>query len=410
MDFKEILSIALAAIRANKLRSVLTLLGIVVGVFSIIGVMTAVGVLQNSIESGLSMLGANTFQIEKFPRMHSGNRRDWAKIRNRKDISFEQASHVESKMTLAEHIGIEAAEQGKVVMAAGGEKTNPNVTFYGETPEGFPTNNWTIKDGRSLTMDDVAHSRSVIVLGANVVEKIFPRGGAVGSMVKVDGHRYTVIGTTESRGQSMGGNQDNFTVIPLTLFLEQYGKERSLNIMVKAKNQEAYSDAVEEARHILRTARKVEPGAEDDFSIFSNDSLIEQFNNFTYYVKLGIGFISFISLLAAGVGIMNIMLVSVTERTREIGIRKAIGARKRAILMQFISEAIVLCQIGGIIGIALGVLGGNLTALMFEFPAIIPIDWVLIGFALCTAIGVIFGVYPAWKASNLDPIDALRYE
>ena len=410
MDFREVLSIALVAIRANKLRSTLTLLGIIVGVFSIIGVMTAVGVLQNSIEGGLSVLGAHTFQMEKFPRMVNMSRKEWARIRNRPHISYEQALQVEEKMTLAEYIGIEAFEQGKIVAAPDGEKTNPVVTFYGETPQGFPTNNWTIKDGRSITNDDVHHSRHVIVLGANVVEKIFPRGGAVGSVVKVDGHRYTVIGTTENKGSSMGGNQDNFVVIPLTLLLNQYGKDRTVNIMIRAKGPDVYDDAVEEARFILRAARKVDPGEEDNFSIFSNDSLIENFNNFTYYVKLGIGFISFISLLAAGVGIMNIMLVSVTERTKEIGIRKAIGARKSAILMQFIAEAVVLCQIGGLIGIALGILGGNLMALMFEVPAIFPVNWAFFGFVLCAFIGIAFGVYPAWKAANLDPIDALRYE
>jgi putative ABC transport system permease protein len=155
---------------------------------------------------------------------------------------------------------------------------------------------------------------------------------------------------------------------------------------------------------------KVEPGAEDDFEIFSNDSLISTFNEFTLYVKLGIGFISFISLLAAGIGIMNIMLVSVTERTREIGIRKAVGARRSNILGQFIAEAIVLCQIGGIIGILLGVLCGNIAALAFSIPPVFPMDWALIGFALCAMIGIIFGVYPAWKAANLDPIESLRYE
>ncbi len=409
MNFGEVIRIALDAIRANKLRSVLTLLGIVVGVFSIIGVMTAVRVLQNSIESGLTQLGTHTFQIEKFPRMFSGHR-EWARIRNRKDITYDQALTVHEKMTQAAFVGIEATRGGRVVIAPNGEKTNPNVMLYGETPEGFPTNNWTVKEGRAITNDDVHHNRSVAVLGDNVVEKIFPYGGAVGSEIRIDGQRYLVVGTVEPKGAVLGGNQDNFVAIPLTVFLDKYGKDRSLNIMVTAKSADVFDDALEEARHILRTARKVEPGQEDDFSIFSNDSLIQQFNDFTFYVKLGIGFISVISLLAAGVGIMNIMLVSVTERTREIGIRKAIGARRTNILSQFIMEAIVLCQIGGLIGIALGILGGNITALLFEFPPIIPIDWALIGFALCTFIGVVFGVYPAWKAANLDPIDALRYE
>jgi len=189
-----------------------------------------------------------------------------------------------------------------------------------------------------------------------------------------------------------------------------YGKLRSVNIMIKAKSTEAYDDCVEEARMLLRTIRNVAPGDEDDFTIFSNDSLISTFNDFTLYVKLGVGFMSFISLLAAGIGIMNIMLVSVTERTREIGIRKALGARKSNILSQFITEAIVLCQIGGVIGVGLGILGGNLTAIAFNFPPVFPLDWALIGFAITTFVGVVFGVYPAWKAANLDPIDSLRYE
>jgi putative ABC transport system permease protein len=180
--------------------------------------------------------------------------------------------------------------------------------------------------------------------------------------------------------------------------------------MIQAKNAETYEECMEEARNNLRTIRKVPPGDEDDFTLFSNDSLISTFNDFTIYVKLGVGFISFISLLAAGVGIMNIMLVSVTERTKEIGIRKAIGARRANILGQFIVEAVVLCQIGGIFGIIIGILGGNIAAIAFHMPAVFPVDWALIGFAITTLVGVIFGVYPAWKASNLDPIEALRFE
>jgi putative ABC transport system permease protein len=183
-----------------------------------------------------------------------------------------------------------------------------------------------------------------------------------------------------------------------------------MNIMVKAKSPELYNDSIEEARFLLRTIRKVPPGEEDDFYVFSNDSLISTFNEFTFYVKMGVAFISFISLLAAGIGIMNIMLVSVTERTKEIGIRKAIGATRKSVLAQFVTEAIVLCQIGGIIGIGIGILGGNLVAIAMSVPASFPLDWAMIGFSLCTFIGIVFGVYPAWKASNLDPIDCLRYE
>ena len=180
--------------------------------------------------------------------------------------------------------------------------------------------------------------------------------------------------------------------------------------MIKAKSPEIYEDCVEEARFLLRTVRKVDPGKPDDFDIFSNDSMIATFDSFTKYVKMGVAFISFISLLAAGVGIMNIMLVSVSERVKEIGIRKAIGARKSNILTQFLTEAVVLCQIGGFIGIGVGILAGNLAALFLEIPPIFPVDWAIFAVVLCSIIGIAFGVYPAWKAANLDPIEALRYE
>ncbi len=408
MKFSEILKMSLNALRANKLRSALTLLGIIVGVFSIIAVMTAVQVLQNSIESGLSNLGSHTFQIQKQPVMAS--QKEWEKARKRKDISYEQAKVIKERLTLAKYVGIEAWKWGQVIQF-GSLKTNPNVSVGGEEPEGILTNNWTIKEGRTITDDDLNYSRMVAILGSDVVKKLFPAGGAIGSTIRVGEQRYTVIGTFEPKGAALGGDADNRVVIPLSVFLEQYGKvHRSLHIMVKAKSPEVYDDCVEEARMLLRTIRKVPPGAEDDFTIFSNDSLISTFNEFTLYVKLGVGFMSFIALLAAGVGIMNIMLVSVTERTKEIGIRKAIGARRANILSQFITEAVVLCQIGGIIGILVGVLGGNLTALAFEFPAVFPFEWALIGFAVTTVVGVVFGVYPAWKAANLDPIESLRYE
>ena len=407
MLFSEVFKMAINAIRSNKLRSVLTLLGIVIGVFSIIAVMTAVQVLQNSIEDGLSNLGSQTFQIQKQPVM--ANRTEWLKAMKRKDIRYEQGLIVKEKMTLAEAVALESWKGGQVVQF-GSIKTNPNVQIAGEEPEGIPTNNWTIGYGRNLTVNDIRYSNHVAILGDDVVKKVFPNGGALGSDIKIGTEHYTVIGVFDPKGSSLGGNDDNRVVIPLSTFLNVYGKLRSIHIMIKAKSAEVYDDCVEEARMLMRTIRDVPPGDEDDFTIFSNDSLIATFNNFTMYVKMGVGFISFVSLLAAGVGIMNIMLVSVTERTKEIGIRKAIGARSTNILLQFITEAIVLCQIGGIVGILFGIIGGNLTAVLLKFPPVFPIDWALIGFGITTLVGVIFGVYPAWKASNLDPIESLRYE
>jgi len=215
----------------------------------------------------------------------------------------------------------------------------------------------------------------------------------------------------EPTGASLGGEQDNFVVIPLTTGLDRYGRPwRSVSILVQAHNQDTYDDTVEQVRGILRAVRKVPPGKEDDFEVFSNDSLIRQFKQLTFTVRVGVAVISSIALLAAGIGIMNIMLVSVTERTREIGIRRAIGAKKRNILVQFIMEAIVLCEIGGLIGVALGVATGNAAAYFLEVPPEFPVDWMLLGLLICSIVGIVFGTYPAIKAANLDPIESLRYE
>ncbi len=410
-NFKESLLMALAAIRSSKLRSVLTLLGVVVGVFSIISVMTAVGVLRNSIEEGITQLGANTFQIQKFPVVIGDNHENRHKYHNRKDITYEQALQVKDRATLAEAVGIEIDRWGRIVYW-NGEKTNPNVSLLGENLEGMITNDYVVETGRSFVAQDLDLSRDVAILGKPVREKLFPpHVDPIGQTIRVDGSLYQVIGVLEKKGGSLGGNQDNFVAVPLTTFFQKYGKaDRSVRIMVKALNREVVDDAIEESRSILRTARKVAPGADDDFGYFSNDSLVKQFNEFTFYLRLGVLLVSSISLLAAGVGIMNIMLVSVTERTREIGIRKSIGAMKKDILSQFMIEAVILCEIGGLIGIFLGILGGNVVGLLLDVPAVIPWEWVAIGIGVCSVVGLVFGVYPAWKAANLDPIEALRFE
>jgi putative ABC transport system permease protein len=409
-NLRESLAMALAAIRASKLRAVLTLLGIVVGVFSIISVMTAVGVLRNSIESGLTQLGANTFQVQKFPGFQMGPG-DRHRFRNRKNITFEQALQVKEKATLAEAVGIESWEFGRIVFWQG-QRTNPNVQVAGENLEGIVTNDWTVGNGRSINQADLDLAQPVAILGTALTEKLFPPHiNPVGQSIRVDGSIYQVIGVFEKKGGALGGDQDNFLVIPISTYFQKYGKsEKSVHIMVKALSREVVDDAIEQTRSILRAARNVPPGAEDDFHYFSNDSVIKEFNEFTLYLRLGVLVVSSIALLAAGVGIMNIMLVSVTERTREIGIRKAVGAQRRDILSQFIIEAMVLCEIGGVIGIGMGVLGGNVVGLLLEVPAVIPWDWVGIGLGVCSLVGLVFGVYPAWKASTLDPIESLRYE
>ncbi len=408
MQIKESILMALAAVRANKLRSILTLLGIAIGVFSIIAVMTSMRVMQNSIESGLTVLGAHTFQIQKFPAIQMGPT-DWRKYRQRKDIDYQQALLVQERSRLASAVGIEAWAGGRIVSSAHAQ-TNPNVSITGQNPDGLFTNNWNVAEGRGIVEQDIDFALNVAIIGKNVADRLFPYSYPIGQEIRFDGERFTVVGLFEERGGMLGGNQDNFIAIPITTFFTLYGKERTLGVMVQARNAEVYYEAIEEVRGILRVARRVPPGAPDDFEIFSNDTLIEEFNRLTFLIRAGIGFISFIALLAAGVGIMNIMLVSVTERTREIGIRKAVGARKKNIMSQFVLEAIVLCQIGGLAGIALGLIGGNVLAIMLSIPPVFPYDWALIGLLICSVVGIVFGVYPAWKAANLDPIDALRYE
>jgi len=410
-QIRESLAMALTALRMAKLRSVLTLLGIVVGIFSIICVMTAVGVMRNSIEEGLTQLGANTFQVQKFPVGFEGGAEARRRARNRKDITYEQALLVRDRATLASSVGLEVWDFGNVVFS-GSSYTNPNVSVAGENLDGLITNDWNVTQGRGLSQQDLDMALNVVVLGKMVAEKLFPpQVDPVGKTVRVKGGVYTVVGVFEKKGGSLGGNQDNFLAMPITTFFQKIGKSgRSVNIMVKAMSKEVVDDAIEQTRGILRAARNVPPADPDDFSYFSNDSMIKEFNDLTLYVRIGALVVSSIALLAAGVGIMNIMLVSVTERTREIGIRKAIGARRRDILTQFVIEAVILCQIGGVVGVALGVLGGNVVGLLLEVPAVLPWDWVVIGLSVCSFVGLLFGVYPAWKASSLDPIDSLRYE
>jgi putative ABC transport system permease protein len=408
---KESFLMAINAIRVNKLRSFLTLLGIVVGVFSIIAVMTAMGVMRNSIEKGMSQLQVNTFQIQKYPSGFDGGHEARMRLRNRKDITYEQALLVKERTTLAEAVGIESWQFGKIAFWEG-NKTNPNVQIAGENPEGLITNDWVVAEGRGLNTQDIDLARKIVILGIGLRQKLIPPNiNPLGQQIRMDGQIYNVVGVFEKKGSLFENDADNFCVVPITAFFQVYGKYvRSINIMVKAKDQPVYNDCLEQTRAILRVARQVPPGDPDDFEYFSNDAIIEQFNEITFGFRMGVLVISSIALLAAGIGIMNIMLVSVTERTREIGIRKAIGARKTNILSQFVLEAVVLSEIGGLVGILFGILAGNGVAIWLDMPVVIPFDWAFIGFTVCSIIGIVFGVYPAWKASNLDPIDSLRYE
>jgi putative ABC transport system permease protein len=409
-EVKESFSMAMNALAAHKLRSALTLVGVLVGVFSIIAVMTAMRILKSKEETDLSKLGSQTFAIQRWPKAQFGDNSDWEKYWRRKYVSLDQGRRVEGKATLAASVGIEG-DFWRGQVSTRYAKTPPSASLYGETPGSFPARNWDMDEGRAISENDVNDARDVCVLGSALAKTVFPFGSAMGEEIKINGYKYTVVGVLAAKGGSLGGNQDNFAIIPITTALNRYGRWwNDLTILVQARDSASYDDCMEQVRGILRAVRKIPPGAPDDFELFSNNSLIEQFNSFTRAVRIGVTIVSSIALIAAGVGIMNIMLVSVTERTREIGIRRAIGAKKRNIMAQFIMEAIVLCEVGGVIGVVLGILGGNVLAWYMKVPPAIPIDWIVLGLLICSVVGIVFGTYPAYKAANLDPIESLRYE
>jgi putative ABC transport system permease protein len=256
----------------------------------------------------------------------------------------------------------------------------------------------------------------VAVIGFAVAEQLFPFTDPIDRTVKVDGRPYQVIGVFEEKKSALGGNFDNYVLIPVTVFQKAYGmigddgRPRSVNMTVRAKTPELLEAAMEETRAVLRLARGVDPREEDDFFMFTNDSNIREFNQATAGVKVGAFVVGIIALAVAGIGIMNIMLVSVTERTREIGVRKALGAKRRHILWQFLLEAVVLCNLGGLLGVLVGFGLGNIVTLFTEFAVSVPLAWAVRGLVFCTVVGLTFGIWPAMKAARMAPIEALRYE
>ncbi|HMQ68214.1 MAG TPA: ABC transporter permease [Ignavibacteria bacterium] len=410
MSISELLRISINTLKANKLRAFLTLSGIIIGVFSIIAIMTLLNALQAGIEGGLSELGSNTFQIQKFPAIQVGGPGSRAKYRNREDITYEQGLRLIEKATVYKNISLEDYIYDKSLKTEK-EATNPNYYVGGVMPSYLECNNRVVQFGRFITDVDLINNNRVCVLGMDAVDRLFPNVDPIGRYITIDNSQFKVIGVFEKKGEGFGSSNDNFALLPITTMQQIYGKNnRSINIAIQAEDKLTYNECMENIISVMRVIRKDKPGAEDSFEIYSNESLIGQVNSFTKYFKYGAGFISFIAMLAAGVGIMNIMLVSVTERTKEIGIRKAIGAKNNSILKQFLFEAIILCEFGGLIGILLGVITGNLIGIFLSSPVVIPYDWVIIGLVVCSVVGIVFGVYPAYQAAKLNPIDALRYE
>ena len=408
MNLFETLRLALTSLSANKLRSGLTMLGIAVGVFSVIGVMTVISGLRSNIETGLNVLGANSFQFSKYPAINFSDPRQ--RFANRQDITFEQGTRLKELMRGTAAVSLTLRRGGRRVSYAD-RRTNPSVAMYGSDENFTTSRNFEVASGRNIGVDDVEFGRAVVVLGADIVKRLFVSEDPLGRLVRMDGQSYIVIGVLEEKGSSFGESQDNVALIPITNYLQNYGRVgRSISINVQAADQASLAATQDTAIGTMRLVRGLEPEDGNDFELFSNDTLIESFNKVAGVVAVGAFVISAIALLASGVGVMNIMLVSVTERTKEIGIRKSIGAKKRNILMQFLIEAVLLSMVGGLAGILLGVVGGNIAAQFLNAAAVFPWGWAMTGLTVCSAIGVGFGFYPAWKAASLDPIEALRYE
>jgi putative ABC transport system permease protein len=415
MQWLDTLVMSLGAIRANKLRSFLTLVGIVLGVASIIGVMTGISVIQATMEEEMSVLGAQTFQVQKWPAGGFTSDEERRKAMRRPPIRIEDADAIRREGTLVQSVGVELWEFGRTVRYRG-ETSEPSINVCGGDPQYSENNTHFIDLGRNLSDIDLRAARKVVVIGAGLADRFFPFEDPIGRDIQVDGREYQVIGVFAGKKSAFGSGYDNYVLMPYTTMQKAYGMidqegfTRSANVTVRALSPEIVNDTIEEVRQILRRARNVGRGEEDNFEFFSSQSLIDEFNKVTLGVKIGAFVLGIIALVVAGIGIMNIMLVSVTERTKEIGIRMSIGARRQSILRQFLLEAVILCNVGGLLGIALGFGLGNIVAIFASFEVSVPVEWAVIGLLFCSAVGIGFGMVPAIKASRLDPIEALRYE
>jgi putative ABC transport system permease protein len=408
MSLAEIVRMALTGLRTNKLRSILTMLGVTIGVFSVIGVMTALSVIQGSIESGLSFLGSNIFQFAKYPAVSTSDPEE--KYANRKNITLENANDFRRLMGgEAQTIAFKVFDRGKP--ASYNRVKIQGLTVVG-TNDGFVVaNSYNMAYGRNLTPEDVDLGRNVAVVGHDIEKKLFPSQSPLGKTIKVNEKPYQIVGVLEEKGSSFGMTQDDMILLPITKFFADFGREnRTVNIAIQSTSQATYNQTLDKAIGAMRSARGLKLGQDNDFEIYSNDTLVAAFAQVADTVRVGAFVVSVIALLAAGIGIMNIMLVSVTERTREIGVRKAVGARKHDIIRQFLIEAVVLSEVGGLAGIIFGIVGGNGVAFAFDMSVVFPWGWALTGLIVCSLIGTGFGWYPAWKAASLHPIDALRWE
>jgi putative ABC transport system permease protein len=412
MPFSEILRMALQNIRANLLRSVLTLLIIAFGIMALVGILTAIDSITYSLNDNFSGLGANSFSIERKWGEVKSNKRG-KKQKSGEVIHYQEAMEFKERFVFPAKISVSFQASNLSTVKFGDTETNPNVSFTGVDENYFAVKGMDLQYGREFSKSEISDGQPKIVVGEEIAKKLFNNKAekAIDQIVLVNNQRYRIIGVLASKGASMGGSNDRAVYAPLLSVKAQYGTEDTdYSLVVAVENATDMDAATSEATGLFRQVRRLRPGQEDDFEIFKSDSLVAILKENTASLRLATVAIGLMTLLGAAIGLMNIMLVSVTERTREIGIYKALGATSKSILTQFLTESIVICQIGGIVGIILGILIGNIVTLLMGGSFLIPWAWMLLGFTLCMIVGIISGFYPALKASRLDPIESLRYE
>jgi putative ABC transport system permease protein len=402
-EVKEGLRISFRAIRANKMRSVLTTLGIVIGIVSVTMMATAIEGVTRAFDKSASAFGAKVVYIQKFPWVGGD---DWWKYRNRKELKVEFAQYVSRQSTLIDAIAPDVSTSKDIRY---GSRTMLNAWVTGTTNEYQQASGTTIQDGRFFSQEESEGGRPVCCIGANVAETLFPAVDPIGQTVKVGGFPYKVLAVFEKQGGLFGQfTSDNRVYVPINSFMNQFGSHRDVTLNVKVSKQADLDDAKEELRGIMRKIRHLTPGQEDDFNINEQEQLSQIFGTITGVIAAVGFFITGLSLFVGGIGIMNIMYVSVSERTREIGIRKAIGARRRTILFQFLVESALICLIGGVIGL---VISYPLSLIANQvLPTAMPISVVAIALLVSLTVGLISGFLPAYRAAKMDPVDALRFE
>ncbi|RKH08264.1 ABC transporter permease [Corallococcus sp. CA053C] len=398
--------LAFGTFRSNPLRSFLTLLGIVIGVTTVVSMMSIIEGLKNQVNNQLSELGTNCFQVQRLP-FGQGDL-SASELARRPRLGYPDLDAIRSQPSILAAAG-EDSKGGQKASTAERE-TRPNVHVWAGTPEYFDTNSVGIATGRPFTDTEFVDGRNVAVIGADLADTLYPGMDPLGRQFRLQGRSFLVVGTLTRRGGFMGGgSQDNQAMIPLSTYAGIFGI-RDFRISIQARSAEVLQRGQDEVTLLMRRRHGLKPDQTDDFFIFSNASATEMFNNISAAISAASFGVCLLSLLVGGIGILNIMLVAVTERTREIGIRKALGAKRYRILAQFALEAVVLSLVGGALGVALGVGLSLLARWMVKLPTEVPLWSVVVSLAMSCGVGLAFGIYPAARASKLDPVDAMRSE